>query len=49
MGGLEKTESFNSQGWGGGGGLAFKLHFFSPFLTIKTTVLRTFVYAVKVK
>ena len=30
-------------------GLAFKLFFSHHFLTMKTTVLRTFVYTVKVK
>ena len=49
--GLEKTESFNSWGGGGGGGGGggFFIVFFFFFLTMETTVLRTFVYAVKVK
>ena len=42
-GGLEKTENFNSREGNG-----FYIAFFSPFLTMKTAVLRTFVYTVKV-
>ena len=32
-----------------GVGLAFKIAFFFPFVTMKTTVFRTFAYTVKVK
>ena len=41
---LEKSEDFNDQV-----GVTFKLLFFFSFLTMKTTVLRTFEYTVKVK
>ena len=43
VGSWEKTENFNSQRVG------FSIAFFFPFLTMKTTVWRTFVYTVKVK
>ena len=43
VGGLEKTENFNNRGVG------FQTVFFFPFLTMKTTGLRTFVYTRKVK
>ena len=46
-GGLEKTENFNSQG--GGGGVGFYIAFLFPFATMKTIVLRTFGYAIKIK
>ena len=49
VGGLEKTESFNSRGEGGGGRGGFYIDFFFLFLIMKTTVLRKFVYTVKVK
>ena len=46
VGGLEKTKNFNSRrGWL----LNFLIAFFFPFLTMKTAVLRTLVYTVKVK
>ena len=44
LGGLEKSENFKS-----GERIGFETAFFFPFLIIKTTVLRTFVYTVKVK
>ena len=48
---LEKSENFNSQGSRGerGVGGGFEIAFFFPFITMKTTVLTTFVYTVKVK
>ena len=53
---MEKISKTNSVGVAGGGGLeyrgvglAFKIAFFFPFVTMKTTVFRTFVYPVKVK
>ena len=54
LGGWKKMKSLMARcvgGWGGGGavGVTFKLLFFFSFLTMKTTVLRTFEYTVKVK
>ena len=42
LGGLEKSEKSGER-------IGFETAFFFPFLIMKTTVLRTFVYTVKVK